>query len=259
MSTPKLAVQMFSVRDQFNEDPEKTLQAIADIGYAGVEFFGSYDHDPADLKKYLNNAGLQCCGWHTPFHLLQDDAIESTIAFNKVLENSYVVVPGLPDECKSSIAAWRETAGFFTGVAEKLAGVGMRTGFHNHNTEFNELDGEIPWHVLFENTPQEFIMQLDLGNALSGDTEVDLLAILKKFPARSETIHLKPYHVENGKEDRDRGYKALIGEDSVPWAEVFALCESNGTQWYIVEYESDAYPRLEAVERCYKVLKEMGK
>jgi len=52
----------------------------------------------------------------------------------------------------------------------------------------------------------------------------------------------------------------VIGADDTPWDEVFAICESTGgTKWYIVEYESDAYPPLEAVERCLKGLKAMGK
>jgi sugar phosphate isomerase/epimerase len=46
----------------------------------------------------------------------------------------------------------------------------------------------------------------------------------------------------------------------VPWDEIFRVCETTGgTKWYIVEYESDAFPPLEAVERCLKALKAMGK
>ena len=44
----------------------------------------------------------------------------------------------------------------------------------------------------------------------------------------------------------------------MPWDEIFRVCETTGgTKWYIVEYESDAFPPLEAVERCLSALKEM--
>ena len=42
------------------------------------------------------------------------------------------------------------------------------------------------------------------------------------------------------------GFRPIIGEDSVQWDEIFRICETTGgTEWYIVEYESDAYPPLE--------------
>jgi sugar phosphate isomerase/epimerase len=52
----------------------------------------------------------------------------------------------------------------------------------------------------------------------------------------------------------------LIGDDDVPWDDVFKACETNGdTEWYIVEYESDLYEPLESVKRCLDNLKAMGK
>ena len=51
-----------------------------------------------------------------------------------------------------------------------------------------------------------------------------------------------------------------LGEDDLEWAQICSICETTaGTEWYIVEYESDAYPPLEAVDRCLKGLRAMGK
>ena len=77
---------------------------------------------------------------------------------------------------------------------------------------------------------------------------------------RAGTVHLKPYSRAAGREDARQGFAPVIGDDDTPWGEIFGLCESaGGTKWYIVEYESDAYPPLEAVELCLKALKAMGK
>lgn len=80
-------------------------------------------------------------------------------------------------------------------------------------------------------------------------------ARLEKYPGWATTIHLKSYSKEAGKDNPRDGFRPLIGEDDIPWHDVFYLCESGGTEWYIIEYESDAFPPLEAVKRCLQGLK----
>jgi sugar phosphate isomerase/epimerase len=93
-------------------------------------------------------------------------------------------------------------------------------------------------------------MQYDIGNSIHGGA--DPIAILKRFPARTTTIHLKEYSKTNP--------NALTGEGDVPWKEVFRLCEEQGgTKWYIVEQESYAVTPLEAVALCLQNLRKMGK
>ncbi|MEW6356113.1 MAG: sugar phosphate isomerase/epimerase [Planctomycetota bacterium] len=258
MAKVPIALELYSVRHDLEKDLRGTLKAVAEMGYAGVEFAGPPKHAAEQIKPLLDEFGLKCCGWHTPFALVQDDTLEQTIALNKGIGNRFVIVPGLPGDCTKTRAAWLETAKFFNKLAGKLAAHGMVTGYHNHHTEFTPLEGEQPWDTFFSNTKKQVVMQLDTGNALSGGG--DCVAILKKYPGRATTVHLKPYTVKPGKEDRRAGFRPLIGEDDIPWDEVFHLCETSGkTEWYIVEYESDAYPPLEAVERCLRKLEEMGK
>jgi sugar phosphate isomerase/epimerase len=80
----------------------------------------------------------------------------------------------------------------------------------------------------------------------------DAIVYLKRFPGRAASIHLKPFSRVKP--------KALIGEDEMPWTEIFSLCESSGrTEWYVVEYESDAYPPMVSVEKCFQTLQRWGK
>jgi len=66
-------------------------------------------------------------------------------------------------------------------------------------------------------------LQLDIGNCLGGGG--DPIAMLKKFPGRSWTVHIKEYE--------DKTF------DSAFYKEVFQLCETRcATQWYIVEMGS---------------------
>lgn len=252
-----IGLELYSVRHELAEDVRGTLKAVADMGYDGVEFAGPPQHTAEELRALVDEFGLVCCGWHTPFNLVQDDKLEETIEFNKVLGNKYVIVPGIPANLRSSHADWLKMAEFFNELADKLAPHDMMTGYHNHHVEFEPMDGKPPWDTFFGNTKKEVIMQFDLGNALRGGA--DLVAVMEQYPGRAVTIHLKPYSKEAGKENPSLGFRPLIGEDDVPWDDIFRMCEAGGTKWYIVEYESDAYPPLESVERCLKSLRAMGK
>jgi sugar phosphate isomerase/epimerase len=88
-----------------------------------------------------------------------------------------------------------------------------------------------------------------VGNCLGGGG--DPLAVLKKFPGRCLTIHIKEHGGKQG---------APIGEGTVPWKELFRICETTaGTQWYIVEQEAYASPPMDSVKQCLENLRKMGK
>ncbi len=263
MARLPIGVQLYSVRHDFANDARGTLKAVAEMGYEGVEFAGDppigKEGAAEELKGYLDEFGLKCCGWHTPYHRVADDQIDDTIAFNKTLDNKYVIVPGIPGNLRQSRDDWLKLAVQFNQVADRLAEEGMVTGYHNHSVEFQPLDGELPWETFFSATNKGVAMQLDIGNAMSGGG--DVVKTLSDYPGRALTVHLKPYSPSLAeKEGHGAAFRPVIGQDEAPWDEVFRLCESTaGTEWYIVEYESNAYPPLEAVERCLKALKEMGK
>ena len=258
MSRVPIALELYSVRHDLENDTYGTLKAVAEMGYEGVEFAGAPKNSAEELKGYLDELGIVCCGWHTPLNLVQDDTLAETVAFNKKLENRHVIIPGIPANLRETRDDWLKMAELFNDLAGKLAPHDMDTGYHNHHVEFSPLDGELPWDTFFGNTNQEVIMQIDTGNAFYGGG--DFVSMLKNYPGRAITVHLKPYSKTAGANDSQEGFKPIIGEDEVPWNEVFDICESTGgTEWYIVEYESDAYPSLEAVDRCLKALKEMGK
>jgi len=250
MAKIPIGLQLYSVREDCKKDLPAVLGQVAEMGYAGVDFAGYYDHSAEDLRKLLDDRGLRCCGCHTGIATLQDDQLQATIDFALTLGNPYLIVPGLPEDWRDSRDAWRSTAGFFNAVAEKLKPHGLRTGYHNHTVEFAEMDGELPWVTFGSNTTDDVILQFDTGNAMHGGG--DPVAMLERFPGRSTTVHLKEFSASKG--------KVVIGEGDCPWDKVFALCEtSGGTEWYIVEQESYAYPPLECVAKCLENLRAMGK
>ena len=258
MARIPIALQLYSVRHEAAEDLAGVLTKVAEMGYEGVEFAGLYDHSPADARKMLDDNGLKCAGTHIGLDTLLGDQFEASIEMHQTLGNKFPIVPGLGEQYRNSADAWKKTAGLFNELAEKLKPYGMRTGYHNHSIEFQAMDGEIPWDIFFGNTVDDVVMQLDTGNAMSGGG--DPVAILEKYPGRAATIHLKPYSPSLAKENPHAAFRPAIGEDETPWEKVLGLCEAQGkTEWYIVEYESDKYPPMEAVEKCLQALKAMGR
>ncbi len=250
MARIPIGLQLYSVREDCARDLPGTLEAVAKMGYEGVDFAGYYDRSADELRRMLDDLGLKVAGTHIRLDTLLGDELERTVEFERTLGNKFLIVPGLPEERRCCRDAWLETAEIFNEIAERLKPHGMKTGYHNHHIEFTPMEGEMPWDTFFGNTSDDVVMQMDTGNALHGGA--DPVPFMERYPGRADTVHLKEYSATND--------KALIGEGDTRWDDFFRLCESTGgTEWYIVEQESYAYPPLECVERCLKALKEMGK
>ena len=215
-----------------------------------MEFAGYYGRTATDMRKLLDDNGLRCCGTHTALDTLEGDALAKTVEYNKAIGNKFLIVPWIPEERRKTVADWKKLAVQFDAFADKLAPAGMRVGYHNHNVEFTPLDGTTPWDIFFGGTKKSVIQQVDIGNGLDGGG--DPVALIKRFPGRTVTIHLKEF--SKTKPD------AFVGEGDVPWKAVFEACETvGGTEWYIVEYEHEGQPALPAVDQCLKNLRKMGK
>ena len=245
-----IALQLYSVREDCAKDLSLTLQAVAQMGYEGVEFAGYYDRTAEELRGMCDDLELKVVGTHTGLNTLLGDALTETVAFNKILGNPYLIVPGLGGEYTNSQDAWRNIAKHFNEIAEKIADQDMFVGYHNHTGEFKPLEGEVPWDTFGSNTHDSVVLQIDTGHVLRAGA--DNVTFIERYPGRSKLVHIKEYSATND--------KALIGEGDMPWDDVFHAFETvGGTEWYIVEQESYAYPPLECAEKCIENLRKMGK
>lgn len=242
-----VGVQLYSVREEAAKSLPKVVEAIGKMGYKGVEFAGYYgwEKNPKSLRKLLDDNGLKCCGTHTDLATVTGEALKSTADLHHVLGNKFLIVPSLS---ATDARGWEEMAKTFNDIALKAASLGMRVGYHAHAGDFEKIGNVTSWEIFFDNTRKDVIMQLDTGNCMQGNG--DPVAILKKYPGRSTTVHLKEF---GGPEN------AVIGQGSVPWAEVFALCETaGGTEWYIVEHETGPDP-IGNIKGCLEGLRKMGR
>jgi sugar phosphate isomerase/epimerase len=252
MTKAAVGLQLFSVRRECAKDLPATLKAVRAIGYEAVEPWG-FDgsklewkgRSPKDLRKLLDDNGLACCGMHLGVTAIEGDNLARTAEMNQALGNRFLIVAS--DKTRTgSEAGVAELAGLLAAVADKLAPMGLFVGYHAHSFDFGRFGDRTAWDLLFSSLPPAVIMQLDIGNCAAGGG--DPVAILRKFPGRARSLHLKEYGGPDG---------SVIGEGHADWKEIFRLCAGQ-TEWYVVE-EGDPDGRgFEICRRSLESLRRMG-
>ena len=255
MSIP-IGLQLFSVRGECSQEKlPATLEAVARIGYAGVEPWGYggdslewMGHPAGDIRKMLDDNGLTCCGIHLRTEALQGDNLQRTVELNHTLGNRFLIV-AMDKTRMSSRAGIAELARILEEAADAVRPHGMFTGYHAHGFDFADVEGQTAWDRLFSSTRDDIIMQIDIGNSVGGGG--DPIGVLRKFPNRARSVHLKDY---GGAPD------SVIGEGQADWPEIFRLCETTqNTEWYVVEEGSQDGRGFEIPARSREALRQMGR
>jgi sugar phosphate isomerase/epimerase len=250
-----IGLQLFSVRGECNKDLAATLDSVAEIGYVAAEPWG-YDGQavewmgvPAsELRAWYDKSGLACCGMHLRTEALMGDNLQRTIELNQILGNRFLIVAA--DKGRMSAQeSIMELAEILNEVAAKLKPLGMLTGYHAHPFDFVRFGDETAWEILFSNTVDDVVMQMDIGNCARGDG--DPIAMLHKFPRRAKSVHLKDYGGPEG---------SVIGEGVADWDTIFELCDTlHQPEWYVVEEGARDGMGFDISARSLQALKRMGK
>jgi sugar phosphate isomerase/epimerase len=245
-----VALQLYSVRDEAPGRFPEVLEAVAAMGYEGVEFAGYHGHGAQELRRILVDLGLRSAGSHVRLAALQQDEFERTVEFNQAIGSTFLVVPFHAEQRPETLDGWRRVADTFNAISDRLAPHGMRVGYHNYDVEFRSLEGDIPWQVFARSTQEEVTLQLDTAAATRGGGEV--LALLSSHPGRFHTVHLEDHSPE--------GAVVLPGDGVVPFEAVLDFCLTRGgTEWFIIEQEQhpEGYTSLESVRECLSRVRSM--
>ncbi len=254
MSIP-ISVELYSVKNELKKDLYATLAKVKEFGYEAVEFAGAPAHSANEYLDALNKAGLWCSSWHVPYTTLldvSDEELDKVIEFHKTVGNKYLIIPGVDKEMLESYDAIKATADKMNTLSEKLLKHGLYTGYHNHWSEFTivEETGKTKWSTLRELTNENFVMQLDLGNAIIGGADIN--AEIMDAPTRSQLIHLKPGSKTHKEE-------TMIGADTddVDYETILTFCkEKANTEVFVIEYECiKLYSEFDGVKQCIDNLK----
>lgn len=234
----ELGLQLHSLREDFKADPARTLAAIREIGYRGVEIpigsvtqlkEGLAEEGGAYYRRLFAEADLACYGVLTSWDLVSPEHLQRTIDFNLELGSPFLVIGAVPERLLSNESDADRAVAYMNEIMETVNAAGLITGYHNHASDFTNTPGGYPFFErVFNNTPQEFVMLLDTGNAMAGGG--DCYSLLEKYPNRSPFFHLKGYSAE-------KDYLADIGEDDFDWRRLLRMVyEVGGARTVSVEF-----------------------
>ena len=248
-----IGLELYSVRDALQKDPEATVRAVADMGYECVEFYGPYyewtEPQAKQMRKLLDDLGVRCYSTHNSEEYFSKDKISKARDLNLTLGTKYMVMAS--SNPKPGIDGWKAIADELNSAAEFLAPAGLKTGYHNHQPEFKTEDGVRPIEVLAKNTKPSVMLQLDVGTCLNSGG--DPAAWIRSNPGRIRSIHLKDWS-----SDPAKGYEVLFGEGDAKWKEIFAAAESvGGVEYYLLEQEGSRFGELETAKRCLEAYRKI--
>ena len=155
----KIGLQLYTVRELLKEDFEGTLSAVADIGYREVEFAGWYEKKPKAIRALLGRLGLESPSSHISTRHMREDW-NRTIDFALELGNRYLVCGYLPPGERRTLDDYRRFADLCNLAGETARSAGLRFGYHNHDFEFQPIDGQVPYDVLLKQTDPDLVTML---------------------------------------------------------------------------------------------------
>lgn len=247
-SDPPVGLELYSVREELQKDPEATLRAVAKMGYQCVEFYAPYfewsDAQAKQTRKLLDDLGMRCYSTHNDEKYFSPEKISRARDLNLILGTKYMVQAY--SDPKLTLDAWKAVADNLNTVAETLEPSGLKPGYHNHDAEWKPINGVRPMEVLAKNTKPTIMLQLDVGTCI--EAGADPAAWIRSNPDRIHSLHLKDWS-----SDPAKGYKVLVGEGDANWKDIFAAAESvGGVEYYLIEQEGSRFSELETASRCLK-------
>jgi len=241
-----VGLELYSVRDELKRDPEGTVRAVAQMGYAGVEFYAPYfdwtEQQTKQMRKLLDDLGIRCFSTHNNEEYLQAQNIQKARDRNLILGSKYVVQAS--SKPQTSLDGWKTVAAGLNAAAEQLELTGLKAGYHNHQPEFTPIEGRRPIEILAKETKPSVMLQLDIGTCLEAGS--DPVAWIRANPGRIRSMHCKDWSPDPAK-----GYSVLFGEGAADFNNIFAAGENGGgVEYYLIEQEGSRFPALETVHKC---------
>jgi len=252
-----IGLELYSVRGELTKNLTATVTAVAKMGYQVVEFFAPYYQWTEDytkqVRKLMDDLGIVCHSTHNSgMPSFTQPGIQKAIDYNKILGTKFIVMSTAGPV--TGIDGWKRVADILTAACEKFRAAGLRGGYHNHQFEFQPLDGKLPMEVLAAGTPKDFMLQFDVGTCV--EVGHDPVAWIKANPGRINSVHCKDW--APGTRADEKGYRVLFGEGVCPWEPIFEAAESvGGVEYYLIEQEGSRFPEIETAQRCLDTWKKM--
>src|SRR5689334_13473612 len=278
-----IGLQLYTLGNLMTTDAKGTLQKLAAIGYKELESAGSqkgnfYGYEPKEFAAMVKDMGMHWRSAHVggaPFSPEQIMKMAKTAAdsarIQKMLEGfkkmpksknlkenyqeladeaaegglSYLVCSSIPvntlDEIKTAVDV-------FSKAGEACKKNGVQFAYHNHTTEFDQVEGHRPFDYILSNTDKDLVkMELDLAWATKA--KQDPVELFKLHPGRFPLWHVKDL-------DKEKMNPAEVGTGVVDFKRIFDNAKESGMKYFFVEQDQAPQP-LQNVTNSFNYLKKM--
>lgn len=261
-SPKKVGLQLYTLRDLMGKEPVETLKKVAGIGYKEVEPYGYSDgkffgKTPKEFAALLKELGMTAPSGHyttgktmpkAKGTLLNDwkRAVDDAAAIGQ----KYMVCAYLFPAERTKLDDYKQFADLFNKSAEVCKSAGIQFCYHNHDFEFKEVEGKLPYDVLLGGTDKNLVkLELDLYWAtIAGQ---DPVALFKKHPGRFPL-----WHVKDMDKTPEKAF-APVGTGSIDFQRIFDAKKTAGMTHYFVEQDVCKLPPLESIAISYKNIEKL--
>ena len=254
----KIGLQLYTVRDQMKADFDGTIAKVASIGYKEVEFAGYFGRTPERVRAVIDRNGLTSPSCHVEYAVLSDKW-PSVIESSKVIGQSYIVCPWIPEEIRKQPDGWKRAIETFNHAGEISKKSGIQFAYHNHWFEFLPVNGKLPYDMLLEQCDPDLVkMELDLcWITVAG---ADPLTYFNRHPGRFPLVHVKdmkklPKVSASGGQDFGDSLTDMtaVGSGVIDWKRLLGQSEKVGIKHYFVEHDKAEAP-FESIKMSYDYL-----
>ena len=270
----KVGIQLYSLRDAMEKDMDSTLKTVKEMGYDYVEFAGYFGKSAEEVKAILDKYGLEAVSVHQAIGLFEEEG-QKAVDYLKTLGVKYCAIPWY--NVDEFISNWDATMDKFKNVSKLLGDNDIKLMYHNHDFEFNKINGEYILDRLYATLPEGVIMP-QLDTCWVHYAGVNPSEYIRKYSGRIEVLHLKDFVCEklgagpvyalideDGNEmdkgnKEDNGFKLVpVGSGIQDWTSILAAAEDAGVEYVIVEQdESKDRDPLDAAKMSREYLRTLG-
>lgn len=271
----KIGLQLYSIREDMEKDMDSALRQVKEMGYDCVEFAGYFGHSAEEVKAMLDKYGLECVSVHQAPQLFVDEG-QKAVDYIKTLGVKYAAVPWYEKDKLAGSPEWDNTVKMFTEVAELLKKNGIKMMYHNHDFEFNKVDGKFILDWIYDTIPQDLI-EPEVDTCWVHYAGYNPAEYLLKYSGRINIVHLKDFACKNlgggpvyalidedGNEKKgskeDNGFEfSPVGHGIQDIPSIIEASEKAGASVLIVEQDqSNDRPPMEAAKMSREYLKSLG-
>lgn len=245
-----IALQLYSVRDDMEADFEGTLRQVKALGFDGVEFAGLFGRKPEDIACLLKEIGLVPVSAHVPFVDMMADP-KGLMATYAEIGCRFVVIPYLTPEYRPGAEKFDEVIAGAKVLGEAANDAGLTLLYHNHDFEFEKINGEFALDVLYAEVPKSLI-QTEIDTCWVNVSGVNPADYIRKYAGRSPVVHLKDFVMPGKKpakmyeligiEDEAAKEEEVFefrpnGKGVQDFPEILMAARDAGSEWVVVEQD----------------------